>query len=163
PAGAVGGAWECPDLFPVTVEGGPHDSTWVLSINIFPGGLTGGSGNQYFIGDFDGTRFASEQTQTLWVDYGRDFYASTSCSDIPQSDGRRLWIGWLNNWEYAPKAPTAPWRGTQSIPREVKLRRFPDGIRLVQLPVAELRNLRTRHKQLADQSVESANREFQAN
>jgi len=163
PAGAIGGAWECPDLFPLTVEDNPRESKWVLSINIFPGGLTGGSGNQYFIGDFDGTRFSSEQDQTLWADYGRDFYASTSFSDIPQSDGRRLWIGWLNNWEYAPKAPTTPWRGTQSIPRELRLRTLPDGIRLVQLPIVEFQKLRKRHTHLEGQSVESANRQLQKN
>ena len=160
PAGAVGGAWECPDLFPLTVENSSGERRWVLSVNIFPGGLTGGSGNQYFIGSFDGTRFSSEQDKTLWADYGRDFYASTSFSDIPQSDGRRLWVGWLNNWEYAPKAPTTPWRGAQSIPRELRLRRFPDGIRLVQLPVAELHTLRRRHTHMENQNVESANRQL---
>jgi fructan beta-fructosidase len=163
PAGAVGGAWECPDLFPLPVETSPGETKWVLSVNMFPGGLTGGSGNQYFIGDFDGTRFSTQQKQTLWVDYGRDFYASTSFSDVPPSDGRRLWIGWLNNWEYAHKTPTTPWRGAQSIPRKLRLRKFPDGLGLVQLPVAELRKLRGRHIHMQDQSVQSANRELQAN
>lgn len=159
PAGATGGAWECPDLFELPLENDPGKSKWVLSINIFPGGLTGGSGNQYFVGDFDGTKFSSEAApeQTLWVDYGRDFYASTSFSDIPKPDGRRIWLGWLNNWEYAPKAPTYPWRGAQSIPRELKLRRFADGLRLVQQPVAELRALRQQHTRLESQTVESAN------
>jgi len=162
PAGATGAAWECPDLFRLPIENSSGETKWVLSINIFPGGLTGGSGNQYFIGDFDGTRFSSEQDQTLWADYGRDFYASTSFSDIPSSDGRRLWIGWLNNWEYAPKAPTTPWRGSQSLPRELKLRQLPNGLRLVQLPVAELQKLRKRHVHLENESVESTNRKLQA-
>jgi fructan beta-fructosidase len=163
PAGAVGGSWECPDLFPLRVENSGGETKWVLSINIFPDGLTGGSGNQYFIGDFDGGRFSSERDRTLWVDYGRDFYASQSFSDIPQSDGRRLWLGWLNNWEYAKKLPTTPWRGAQSIVREVRLRRFPDGIHLLQLPAAELQQLRQQHTQMRDQSVELANRKLRAN
>jgi fructan beta-fructosidase len=125
--------------------------------------LTGGSGNQYFIGDFDGARFSSEQDRTLWVDYGRDFYASQSFSDIPQSDGRRLWVGWLNNWEYAKKVPTTPWRGAQSLVREVRLRRFQDGIHLVQLPAAELEQLRQHHTLMQDESVASANRKLRAN
>lgn len=162
PAAAVGGAWECPDLFPLAVENEPGQTRWLLSINIFPGGLTGGSGNQYFIGEFDGTKFFSAQNETLWADYGRDFYASTSFSDIPKSDGRRIWLGWLSNWEYAPKAPTNPWRGTQSIPRELKLKRFDDGLRLVQAPVAELHTLRHQHTHLKKLDVEAANRLLQA-
>jgi fructan beta-fructosidase len=162
PAGAVGGAWECPDLFLLPVENDPGESEWVLSVNIFPGGLTGGSGNQYFIGDFDGTKFSSDQNQTLWADYGRDFYASTSFSDIPQADGRRLWMGWLNNWEYAKNEPTDPWRGAQSIPRELKLWKFPDGVRLIQRPVAELQSLRRRDIHLENQTIEATNRKLQA-
>ena len=154
-AGAAGGAWECPDLFPLPLENDPGHTAWVLSINISPGGLTGGSGNQYFVGHFDGTTFSSENPpeQTMWVDYGRDYYASTSFADLPKSDGRRIWLGWLNNWEYAPKVPTYPWRGTQSVPRELKLRRFADGLHLVQQPVAELRSLRTRHTHLEKQGM----------
>jgi fructan beta-fructosidase len=161
PMGAVAGAWECPDLFPLAVENSPGETKWVLSVSVFPSGLTGGPGNQYFIGDFDGTRFSSEQSQTLWADYGKDFYASTSFSDIPQSDGRRLWIGWLNNWEYGKTVPTTPWRGMQSIPRELRLRKFPDGIRLVQFPVGELSSLRKQHIHIDSRSIESANRKLQ--
>ena len=163
-AGAAGGAWECPDLFPLPLENDPGHTAWVLSINISPGGLTGGSGNQYFVGHFDGTTFSSENPpeQTMWVDYGRDYYASTSFADLPKSDGRRIWLGWLNNWEYAPKVPTYPWRGTQSVPRELKLRRFADGLHLVQQPVAELRSLRTRHTHLEKQGIETANRSLKA-
>ena len=101
--------------------------------------------------------------QTLWADYGRDFYASISFSDIPQSDGRRIWMGWLNNWEYAPRVPTSPWRGAQSIPRELKLRKFAEGVRLVQHPVVELRTLRQQHTRLQNLDLESANRLLQEN
>ena len=165
PAGATGGAWECPDLFQIPVENQPGKMKWVVSINIFPGGLTGGSGNQYFVGNFDGTTFSNDAPpeQTLWADYGRDFYASTSFSDIPRADGRRIWMGWLYNWEYAPKAPTSPWRGAQSIPRELILRKSADGLRLVQRPVIELRTLRKQHVHLENQDIESANRLLQAN
>ena len=149
--------------FSFPVENEPQNTKWVLSVNIFPGGLTGGSGNQYFVGNFDGTTFSNDVPleQTLWADYGRDFYASISFSDIPQADGRRIWIGWLNNWEYAPKVPTSPWRGAQSIPRELKLRRFPEGVRLVQHPARELRALRKQHASVKNQDIESANRWLQ--
>jgi len=160
PAAATGGVWECPDLFELPVEGEPGQTRWVLSVNLNPGGVAGGSGDQYFIGKFDGSTFTSENSkdQVLWSDYGKDFYASTSFSDIPKSDGRRIWLGWLVNWDYAGKVPTDPWGGVQSIPRELKLKRSADGIRLMQQPVAELRNLREQHTSLERQSVVAANR-----
>ena len=143
PAGATGGAWECPDLFELPV-GSSTDKRWVLVININPGGLAGGSGTQYFVGTFDGTRFSNENPAdlTLWADYGKDFYASQSFSDIPPDDGRRIWIGWISNWLYANQEPTVRWRGAQSIPRRLSLGRFADGLRLVQQPVTELTKLR---------------------
>jgi fructan beta-fructosidase len=159
PAGATGGAWECPDMFPLPLDGDASQTKWVLSINLNPGGVAGGSGNQYFVGSFDGTTFSSEGSgeRILWVDYGADFYASTSFSDLAKSDGRRIWLGWLNNWEYAARVPTDPWRGAQSIPRELKLKRLADGIRLVQEPVAELQALRQDHTSVENRSIEAAN------
>jgi fructan beta-fructosidase len=160
PAGAVGGVWECPDLFELPLAGEPGQTRWVLNVNLNPGGIVGGSADQYFIGLFDGTKFTNEnpKEQGLWADYGKDFYASTSFSDIPSSDGRRIWMGWLNNWEYAARVPTNPWRGAQSIPRVLKLRRFREGIRLVQEPVSELQALRGRHVVVENQSTGAANR-----
>jgi fructan beta-fructosidase len=160
PAGATGGAWECPDLFPLPVENEARQTRWVLSVNLYPGGVAGGSGDQYFVGSFDGTTFSAEAPagRILWADYGADFYASTSFSDIPKSDGRRIWLGWLNNWKYAARVPTDPWRGALSIPRELKLKRFADGIRLVQEPVAELRVLRQRHRGMKSRGFAAVNR-----
>jgi len=43
-------------------------------------------------------------------------------------------LGWMDNWQYASKLPTSPWRGQMTIPREITLKTFPDGIRLVQKP-----------------------------
>jgi len=60
PAGAVGGVWECPDLFPLAVDGDRRRIKWVLVVNLNPGSIAGGSGGQYFVGDFDGTRFTSD-------------------------------------------------------------------------------------------------------
>ena len=78
PAGATGGVWECPDLFPLPVDNNSNEIRWVLDVDINPGGVAGGSGGQYFVGSFDGTRFLNENpsSTTLWVDYGKDFYAT---------------------------------------------------------------------------------------
>ncbi|MEY9994965.1 fructan beta-fructosidase [Streptomyces sp. V4I8] len=64
PAGATGGVWECPDLFPLAVDGDKNNIKWVLVVNINPGGIAGGSAAQYFIGDFDGKKFTAEDKGT---------------------------------------------------------------------------------------------------
>lgn len=141
PAGAVGGVWECPDLFPLPIEGG--DTSWVLIVSLNPGNPVGGSGTQYFTGTFDGARFLADgDTAVRWADFGSDFYAAVSWSDVPASDGRRVWLGWMSNWLYGQTVPTTPWRSAMSVPRELSLRRTPAGLRLIQRPVAELAGLR---------------------
>lgn len=301
PAGATDGAWECPDLFPLAVEGG--GTKWVLIVNLNPGGPAGGSGCQYFVGDFDGEKFtldplppslaahiptgklladfekgygdwraegaafgrepargmlpnqqpvsgfqgerlvnsfyggdaaqgtltsppfeitakhisfligggAHDQTrvdlridgkvvrsargrererlawqswdvsdlrgktaeiqvvdqhsggwghinldhviladeparpaseEARWADFGPDFYAAVSWSDVPRDDGRRIWIGWMSNWLYANDVPTSPWRSAMTVPRELQLVKTDLGFRLRQKPVKELAALR---------------------
>ena len=320
PAGATGGVWECPDLFELPVQG-THEKRWVLAVNINPGSIAGGSGGQYFIGQFDGMRFVADkdmlgqsvsefvpagkviadfegetygdwkttgnafgpgpvkgkfpnqnpvdgykgerlvnsffngdattgtltspefevtkpflnfligggsQKETrmdlwvdgkvvrtasgedgerlawkswdvrellgksaklqivdeakggwghinidqimladaparaaseaaLWFDYGPDYYAAVSWSDVPKSDGRRLWLGWMNNWQYGQDVPTAPWRSAMSIPREVGLRRTSEGIRLVQKPAREMESLRDEHFHFNGGNSDAAN------
>lgn len=140
PAQAVGGIWECPDLFELPVDGDPARRKWVLIMSLNPGGPAGGSGTQYFVGDFDGKRFiqdppAAGGDPVQWLDYGADFYAAVSYSGVP--DGRRILVGWMNNWLYGQQVPTAPWRSAQSVPRELSLRTIGGRVRLVQQPIAE--------------------------
>jgi fructan beta-fructosidase len=163
PAGATNGVWECPDLFPLTIEGNPSKTAWVLIVNVGSGSPAGGSGTQYFVGQFDGHIFNAEPAfasprEALWADFGRDFYAAVSWSDIPKSDGRRIWLGWMSNWEYAQDVPTTPWRNAMTIPRELSLRRTPNGLRLVQQPVRELEKLRERRQHFKSGNVEQINR-----
>ncbi|MGB6670173.1 MAG: glycoside hydrolase family 32 protein [Candidatus Acidiferrum sp.] len=140
------GQWECPDLFELPVDGNPKKKRWVLIVNRNPGAPAGGTGVEYFVGAFDGARFVNEtpSAQELWADYGKDFYATNSFSDIPPKDGRRIWIGWIGNWQYANREPTVEWRGAQSLPRKLSLAQFPEGIRLVQRPIVETKELRQR-------------------
>jgi levanase/fructan beta-fructosidase len=143
PANATGGLWECPDLFELPVDGDPAATRWVLVVNLSPGGIAGGSGGQYFIGEFDGVTFRSESTVTEgmqaddsrmadygWLDWGRDYYAAVSFSDVPE--GRRVMIGWMNNWQYAAATPTTAWRGAMSLPREMRLATSEGSIVLLQ-------------------------------
>lgn len=316
PAAATDGLWECPDLFPLAVDGGA--TKWVLIVNVNPGGPAGGSGCQYFVGDFDGRRFTPDppspqqaefvpagkvladfengygdwraegeafgrepargalpnqqpvsgfrggglvnsflggdhpqgtltspifeitashisfligggahretrldlrvdgqavrtasgrdrerlawqswdvsdligkqaelqivdrhsggwghinvdhvvladrparpaDDRPLWADFGPDFYAGVSWSDVPKSDGRRLWLGWMSNWQYANQVPTSPWRSAMSIPRELRLVDTPRGARLRQIPVVELETLRGLGQRFGGGSMAAAN------
>ena len=137
PAGVMGKPnWECPDLFELPVEGEEGKRLWVLEADMGSGSIAGGSGGEYFVGHFDGTNFSPIQ-ESQWVDYGRDFYAPVSWSDIPEEDGRRIWIGWFNNWQTC-LVPTSPWRSCMSIPRTLSLRHLGDRYVMVQRPVREL-------------------------
>ena len=143
--GAMGGVWETPDLFELPVTG-TAESRWVLTVGIGDNAPASGSGTHYFIGQFDGQTFTSDNPKetVLWADYGADFYAAQSWSSAP--DGRRIWLAWLNNWQYANQIPTTTWRGAMTIPRELRLVPTPEGIRLAQTAVPELTQLR-QHKQ----------------
>lgn len=148
PAGANGPTnWECPNLFQLPVVNEAGKKKWVLQLGIGDNGQAGGSGTQYFVGEFDGTKFVDEYplNQTLWVDYGSDFYASQTWSNLSIPDGRRVAIAWMDNWKYADKLPTSPWRGQLTFPRSLGLAKTPDGIRLVQSPIKELEALRDEH------------------
>ena len=148
PAGAVGGVWECPDLFPLAIDGDPQDVQWVLLISLNPGGVAGGSGTRYILGDFDGIRFTpldTEQSalvqaedrpaleQLTWLDWGRDCYAGVTFSGLP--DERRVLIAWMNNWDYAHRLPST-WRDAMTLPRQLTLVRAGDAVQLAQRPIA---------------------------
>ena len=152
PAGAPKKSnWECPDLFQLPVEGTDgREVKWVLHVGMGDGAAAGGSGGEYFVGDFDGTTFTSDEPldTVRWADFGRDFYAAVTWENVPPQDGRRIWIGWMNNWRYANDIPTGvDWRGMMSVPRTLALRRAEgDTLRLVQRPVLELESLRGEHR-----------------
>jgi fructan beta-fructosidase len=133
--------WECPDLFELPIVNEPGKSRWVLEVDMGNGSIAGGSGGEYFTGVFDGEKFVADSLESQWVDFGRDFYAPISWSNLPTRDGRKIWIGWMNNWETALN-PTYPWRSAMSIPRELNLKRIGDKLRLCQKPVRELDALR---------------------
>lgn len=143
--GSHGGVWECPDLFPMVIEG-TDEIKWVLLVSINPGGPNGGSATQYFIGDFDGKNFTLDASfendlkskESIWLDYGRDNYAGVTWSNIPNSDGRKIFIGWMSNWDYARDVPTETWRSAMTIPRELKLKNVEGHYKLFNFPVSEL-------------------------
>lgn len=145
--GAHGGVWECPDLIQVPVEG-TNEMKWVMLVSINPGGIAGGSGTQYFIGDFMGNDFVldtASKSGSLWVDYGKDNYAGVTWSGIRDKENRPLFIGWMSNWDYSGGTPygTSPFRGQNTFPRALSLVQTPDGLRLKSAPVEQMNNLRS--------------------
>ena len=118
--GNHGGVWECPDLMKMNVKGTNKDK-WKLICNINPGGPSGGSAAQYFIGQFDGHKFTCEDdpSETKWMDYGKDHYATVTFDNAP--DGRRCAIAWMSNWQYANQVPTKQFRSANSIVRDLGL------------------------------------------
>ncbi|UCG24958.1 MAG: glycoside hydrolase family 32 protein [Chloroflexota bacterium] len=139
--GCTEGVWETPELFELPVAGGP-DTRWILAVAVSKGAPAGGSGVQYFVGDFDGSTFTSENPRStiLWADYGPDFYASQAWTDEPF--GRVIWTAWMNNWRYAEFIPTSTWRGSLAFPRRLGLRITDLGLRLLQEPVSQIESLR---------------------
>ncbi|WP_054972564.1 GH32 C-terminal domain-containing protein [Paenibacillus sp. A3] len=138
-----GGVWECPDLFPLTVEG-TGEKKWVLMISTGANPKTQGSDAEYFVGELTTEgKFINDNPagRVLRTDYGKEFYASMSFSNLP--DHRRIMVAWMTNWDYPFAFPTVGWKGEITLPREVTLRRTGEGIRLAQAPIEELKSLRS--------------------
>ncbi|MBQ7461711.1 MAG: glycoside hydrolase family 32 protein [Bacteroidaceae bacterium] len=118
----VTGFWECPDLFPLPVDGNPDDVRWVML----------GASNTYMIGRFDGKTFTPESGKHRFSSGA--IYAAQTFNNVP--DGRRIQIGWANIDHKG-----MPFRGQMLLPTELTLRTTKDGIRLVSKPIAEVASL----------------------
>lgn len=149
--GAHGGVWECPDLFPLTYEG---KTKWVLLVSINPGGPNGGSATQYFIGTFNGREFIADHLPyPLWIDYGRDNYAGVTFSNIASNDGRKIFMGWMSNWDYAEHVPTLNFRSANTTPRELTLSSNGKHMILKGFPTKEVNALRGVSRTISDQII----------
>ncbi|HEV8606815.1 MAG TPA: glycoside hydrolase family 32 protein [Tepidisphaeraceae bacterium] len=126
----VPGCGECPDFFPMPVDGDSKAIKWVWTA----------ANGHYLVGSFDGRRFNPDRAGAVRMDFGKGYYAVQSYSDIPQADGRRIQIGWMNNGRY----PRMPFNQQMSFPRELKLKPTADGLRLFNLPVKEIASLRVK-------------------
>jgi len=132
--------YECPDFFPLLIDGNPSRKKWVLL----------GANSHYAIGDFDGKRFLPDSTH-LRGHRGKGFYAAQSFSDIP--DGRRLLIGW---WQTETKG--MPFNQSMTLPMELKLTQTDNGPRLIFEPVKELASLRMKSHKIDISSLKPGDR-----
>ena len=139
--GNHGGVFECPDILKLPVEG-TNTSKYLVIVNINPGGPSGGSATQYFVGDFDGHKFTcdSPKEMTKWMDFGKDHYATVSFSNAPQ--GRSVVMAWMSNWQYANAVPTRQYRSSNSVPRDLSLYSKDGELYVKVTPSAELDALR---------------------
>ena len=111
--------YECPDFFQLPVNGDKKNMKWVMTMNINPGCIFGGSATEYFVGDFDGKQFTCpDANEVKWLDYGKDHYATVTFSNTAD---RVLAITWMSNWEYANITPFKQNRGANGLPRELNL------------------------------------------
>lgn len=144
--GTHGGVWECPDLVEVAVEGS-KEKKWVLICNLNPGGPFGGSAAQYFVGSFDGKKFVNESpTQTKWLDWGKDNYATVTWSNAPA--GRCIALGWMSNWQYANNVPTTQYRSANTLARDLTLYRVGGELYLKSKPSPEIKKARAEEKKI---------------
>jgi sucrose-6-phosphate hydrolase SacC (GH32 family) len=129
----IGRMFECPDFFLL-------DGQYVLlaSSQDMEGSARYHSGNGSFclLGDYDAAAGAFVPRADQSVDAGIDFYAEQT---ILSPDGRRIMIGWMQNWDTSGIQPEGcRWFGQMSIPRELSLRNG----QLCQWPIRELEELR---------------------
>ncbi|MBQ8022029.1 MAG: GH32 C-terminal domain-containing protein [Bacteroidales bacterium] len=143
--------FECPDFFPLTADG---VTKWVMIVNVNPGCYFGGSATQYFVGDFDGTRFVcdSKPETVKWLDWGKDHYAAVTFHGTP---GEVIAVPWMSNWQYANIVPTKQFRSADGLPRTLRL--FKDGNEyyVAADPVAARKVLRKQETAYPDQTLRS--------
>ena len=118
----VSGFWECPDLFELPVDGDASNTRWVMY----------GASNTYMIGRFDGKTFTPESGKHRFST-GAIYAAQTFNHTL---DGRRIQIGWANIDHKG-----MPFRGEMLLPTELTLRTTKDGIRLISMPIDEVKML----------------------
>jgi fructan beta-fructosidase len=87
---------------------------------------------------FSGAPVDNSKQDGIFLDYGTDNYAGVTWFGVPQEDGRRLFIGWMSNWNYGQEVPTKTWRSAMTLPRSLHLENTDVGIRLSSRPLREL-------------------------
>ena len=142
--------FECPDFFQLTTPEG--ETKWVMIVNVNPGCYFGGSGTQYFVGEFDGKCFTcdSPKETVKWLDWGKDHYATVTFFGLQD---RVVAVPWMSNWQYGAIVPTKYFRSANSFPRELGL--FKDGgeFYVSVNPVAELSVLESEGTYVNDLAV----------
>jgi sucrose-6-phosphate hydrolase SacC (GH32 family) len=120
---ALPGCSECPDFYPLALDGDAGKTRWIFTA----------ANGKYLVGTFDGNQFTADQ-KLRRVDFGRNYYAMQTYSDISKADGRRIQIAWMRDGKY----PRMPFNGQMSFPAELKLKTTLDGPRMFRTPIKEI-------------------------
>jgi len=137
------GSSECPDFFPLPVDGNENNVKWVF--------WTGDG--VYKIGSFDGKEFKPE-TESLRAKHSGHDYAAMTYSDAPND--RRIQFSWMNTWGNSSAFQGMPFNHQFTVPRELTLRTTPHGtVRLYIEPVEELKTLRGTMSEVSNVTVKA--------
>jgi fructan beta-fructosidase len=136
--------FECPDFFPLALDGDPNNQKWVLYL----------ANGDYWVGDFDGVTFTpntSPTTPTGRLDQGTNYYAAQTFSDTP---GRRIIVGWISpGFSRNGIWPELPWMGAMTVARDLSLKTIDGKPQVVTTPVEEVNRVRSGGVTVANRAV----------
>jgi fructan beta-fructosidase len=137
-AGHVAFGFECPDIYELPVDGDAAKRKWVLQ----------DASGAYLLGAFDGAAFTPDSMTAQKMNMSGDFYAGQTFYRRTFPGDRVVQVAWIRGG-----APTAPWNQALTFPAEVRLRAFPEGVRVARRPIAELQGLRGTAQHVAAATV----------
>ncbi len=137
------GFWECPDLFELPIDGDKTKTKWVMY----------GASNTYMIGSFDGKNFTPESGKHYFS--AGTIYAAQTYTNIPESDGRRIQVGWGRVAQ-----PSMAFNNMMLLPTELTLRSTKNGVRMFSEPVKETTQLFESVKKWTNLKSDDANQKL---
>lgn len=136
----ITGFWECPDLFELPIDGHKNRTKWVMY----------GASTTYMLGSFDGKTFTPESGKHYYAT--GSIYAAQTFANMPESDPRRIQIGWGRIQQ-----PGMPFNNMMLLPTELRLHTTKNGVRLSSVPVTETKQLFDRIGQWSSLQATEAN------
>ena len=127
---------ECPDIFPLPVNGNPKNRKWVISA---------ASGRYQVCEVRNGLIDVIQDSRPL--EYSSHAYAAQTFSGVP--DGRRIGFSWDRDIFY----PAAGFNGQMSVPYELSLRFDGTEYTMCREPAGELASIRKNEKEYASVTV----------
>jgi fructan beta-fructosidase len=106
---------------------------------------------------FSDRLFALNTEHAMWLDYGDDFYATRTYRNYDPKKNMGdsvILLSWLGNWKYHRIAPTSWGVGMESVPRTIGLKKFPEGLRIVQEPINALKVLRENLSEFSHREIQ---------
>lgn len=122
---ALPGDAECPDLYPLPLDGDPGKTRWIFS----------GASDRYLIGEFVSGKYRPVRTVRR-LHYGGNSYAAQTFSDIPERDGRRIRMAWNT-----ARIPHSYFCCSMCIPCELRLQTIGREETLTVWPIQEVESL----------------------